>query len=311
MAPLFARPSAPQLRSLGRPEFSYRPALPFQQGVTRRDPSPVIYAQERYHVWYSRSTVSSSGYHATIWHASSSDGLTWMEHGEALGRGPAGAFDEHAVFTPTLVVEGQDLFMFYTGVPEPFTNDDGGDKGTPTAFGVARASKPEGPWQRVRSTPILTPSRQPQAFDSHRIDDACVIVRDGGYWLYYKGRQRGCSPDQTKMGMALAEHPAGAFHKHPASPVIASGHEVCVWPEGGGVAALISPVGPQGSTLQFSSDGVHFKVLHHIQPPAAPGPYRPDFDPHPRSGALRWGISHAVDVDWPYLLRFNVNWKTT
>ena len=35
-------------------------------------------------------------------------GLHWEERGQALGRGPHGAFDEHAVFTPTvLVAEGR------------------------------------------------------------------------------------------------------------------------------------------------------------------------------------------------------------
>ena len=52
---------------------------------------------------------------------------------------------------------------------------------------------------------------EPEAFDSMRIDDAAVIVRDGGVWLYYKGRSlshgdRG--PGMTRMGVAIA--PAGA-----------------------------------------------------------------------------------------------------
>ena len=37
--------------------FSYRPALPYEAGVSRRDPSPVVRAGGRYHAWYSRSTI--------------------------------------------------------------------------------------------------------------------------------------------------------------------------------------------------------------------------------------------------------------
>lgn len=292
------------------PQFTYRPALPPEHGVTRRDPSPVIAVKGRYHVWYSRSTEGPTGYHATIWHASSPDGLVWTEHDEALGTGPAGAFDEHAVFTPTLLVDEGKLFMFYTAVPEPFTNDNGGPRGTPTAIGLAQADSPDGPWRRTGSEPVLRPSLDPDAFDSHRIDDACVIAREGGYWMYYKGRQQDHSPGETKMGVAIAPKPTGPYHKHEASPVVPSGHEVCVWPQNGGVAALISPVGPQGSTLQYSEDGLHFQAVHKIKPPMAPGPYRPDFDQPPRPGELSWGISHKAQIDWPYLVRFDVTWDT-
>ncbi len=59
--------------------FRYRPALPYEAGVSRRDPSPVLRAGGRYHVWYSRSTHDASGYWATIWYATSADGLHWVE----------------------------------------------------------------------------------------------------------------------------------------------------------------------------------------------------------------------------------------
>jgi len=51
---------------------------------------------------------TSHGYTATIWAATSADGYGygWTEQGQALRRGPVGGFDEHAVFTPSVLVYG-------------------------------------------------------------------------------------------------------------------------------------------------------------------------------------------------------------
>jgi hypothetical protein len=39
--------------------FKYSDALAFKEGVTRRDPSPVIQVDGTYYVWYSRTEVVS------------------------------------------------------------------------------------------------------------------------------------------------------------------------------------------------------------------------------------------------------------
>ena len=191
--------------------FRYRPALPYEAGVSRRDPSPVLRAGGRYYVWYSRSTHDASGYQATIWYATSTDGLHWAEHGQALGRGPRGAFDEHAVFTPTVMVAEDCYWLYYTAVPEPFHNAGGGPAGTPTRIGVASAARPDGPWERTGTDPILEPDATPERFDSHRVDDSCLVRRGGEYRLYYKGRQLGLAPNQTRMGLATAARPVGPY----------------------------------------------------------------------------------------------------
>ena len=185
--------------------------------------------------------VDPSGYHATVWYATSADGYRWVERGEAVGKGGAGQWDENGVFTPTVLTAEGRIYLFYTAVPKPFTNDRGGPKGTPTAIGVACADAPDGPWFKYDANPILRPG-PPGAFDSHRVDDACLIVRGGRYWLYYQGRQAGQGPGQTKMGLAIAD----------------------------------APTGPQGSTVQYSADGLHFHQVSEVQPPSAPGPYRAD-----------------------------------
>ncbi len=61
--------------------FTYSDAIPFEEGVTRRDPSPVIQVNETYYVWYSRTEKSLDGYSASVWYATSMNGRSWKEQG--------------------------------------------------------------------------------------------------------------------------------------------------------------------------------------------------------------------------------------
>ena len=174
-----------------------------------------------------------------------------------------------------------------------------------SVIGVAIANSPRGPWKRLRGNPVLRPSDNAEDFDSMRVDDSCLVVRDGRYWMYYKGRQKNRTPSETKMGVAIAESPTGPYVKHSGNPVLDSGHEVCVWPHGGGVGCLVCNVGPQGNTLQYSEDGLHFRRVADTVPPKAPGPYREDnFVDGPGPG-ITWGLCMESHPKWPYLLRFD------
>ena len=285
-------------------EFTYRPAIPYEHGVTRRDPSPVIKVGTRYYVWYSRSIVNNTGYYGTIWYATSLDRYKWTEQDEAIDKGATGEWDENGVYTPTILVTEGHYYLFYTGVPKPFNNDKGGTKGTPTAIGIAVADSPEGPWIKFSGNPILYPGQKGE-FDSHRVDDSCMIIREGRYFMYYKGRQKGLSPGQTKMGLAIADHPTGPYVKSKFNPIISSGHEVCVWPHGKGIAAMIASCGPEANTIQYSPDGLHFRRRALVRPPSAPGLYREFVYMRGRPG-IAWGLCQDVSSkDRPYLLRFD------
>jgi hypothetical protein len=285
--------------------FAYTDILDgYTEGITRRDPSPVLQMEGRFYVWYSRSTETHSGYTATIWYADSVDGHNWTERGQALGRGTVGSWDEHAVFTPSLFVFEGMYYLSYTAVAEPFYN---GAHGHPeistTAIGLAKAETPHGPWHRVSPNPILEVDPDPKQFDSQRIDDSCFIIRNGRIHLYYKGRQIGFGPEDTKMGLAISSHPEGPYQRASCQPLVDGGHEVCVWPTNGGVASLHNKVGPEGNSLQFSKDGIHFSRIQEIVPPKAPGPLRMDQWKDNENMTLSWGIC-MKSGPWPYLQRF-------
>ena len=94
------------------------------------------------------------------------------------------------------------------------------------------------------------------AFDSHGVFTPNILVFEGKYYLYYT---------------AVADRPEGPYRRlNDGDAVQDSGHEVLVWPEGGGVMSLVGPVGQNGRTLQYAEDGVHFKVIGKL--PKYPSP---------------------------------------
>jgi len=183
-------------------------------------------------------------------------------------------------------------------VPAPF------DENTATGIGVAVADSPGGPWKKIDANPVLRPADDAAAFDSMRVDDASLLHRDGRYWLYYKGRRRGHTPGETKLGVAIAERPEGPYEKHPAGP-LHPGHEVLVWPHGAGVASMATAAGPR--RIYFAPDGIHFAPRNEVaDPPRAPGGFRADrFDDAGPGPGLTWGISHAREAKDLYLVRFD------
>ena len=302
--------------------FRFQPAkgLGRTEGITRRDPSDVIKVGDTYFVWYTYvdhnklpthlKRLRASGYVGTIWYATSKDeGHTWTECGEALGTGPAGAFDSFAVFTPNIVRFSGRYWLYYTGVkPTPgkdiFENNSTNDF---TAIGAVVANSPHGPFRRVTHEPILysppTSGRAagPSPFDSYRIDDAALLVRDydgdgdRDIWLYYKGRNidhgRG-GPGKTKMGLAVADEPQGPYLRiNTGRPILADSHEVMIWPHRAGVAAYAS----KSRTLELAPDGVDFTtnpIRALTEPrPIAPGSFRPDLTESVAFGrGIAWGI---------------------
>ncbi len=260
-----------------------------EKDVMRRDPSDIIKVGDLYYVWYSKGEIAP-GYDATIWYATSSDGVHWTERGMALAKGKPGTWEGGSVFTPNIMQAEGRYWLFYTGVSRKFERPYNPD----SKIGIAVADSPHGPWTRLDSNPALTNSDNPDDFDSHLVDDACLIIREGKYWFYYKGRQLGKSPAQTQMGLAIADHPQGPYVKHAANPVIPGNHEVLVWPQGTGVAAMIGTTGPEdiANTVQYAEDGIHFSKTHEVvEGPWAGGTYRPEAFTQSDEGRLpEWGV---------------------
>ena len=279
----------------------------------RRDNSDIIRVGDTYYIWYSRmDSPITAGYWATIWYATSEDeGYTWQEQGRALGLGEKGTFDSHSVFTPNILTYEGKYYLYYTGVrPTPgnadnvFENNSTNDF---TAIGLAVSDHPDGPFVKVEINPVLEISPVAEDFDSYRIDDASLLVKDEKIYLYYKGRsivhgKKG--PGLTEMSAAFADHPAGPFVKHEGS-ILDKSHEVLIWKKGNGVASLASI----SKTINYAKDGLHFSVLIDslTNIPKAPGLYRPDLDgKRLELETPGWGISMKSRKGEAYLVRFEI-----
>jgi len=321
--------------------FRFQPAkgIGLEEGVTRRDVSDVIRVGDIYYIWYSRvdhrklrpelRQLKASGYVATIWYAISKDeGYTWEEKGEALGVGAKGQFDSFAVFTPNIVKFDGKYYLYYTAIKPSyekkflFENNSATDR---TAIGLAVAESPEGPFKRIKNNPVLVPTAPskdksiPSAFDSYRVDDAALLVRDFDddgdldIGLYYKGRNLDDGPrgwEKTCMGLAIAEGPESKYVRaNGGKPILTSSHEVMIWPQREGVATYASIT----QTFEYAPDGVDF-LTHRLgqkatPKPIAPGCYRVDLTkPVSYGQGINWGISMKdPGGPCPYLVRFEVD----
>ena len=292
---------------LAKVEVTYSEArgIGVEKDVMRRDPSDIIKVDSTYYVWYTKG-AESGGYNGTVWYATSPDGHAWTEQSEALARGEEGTWDGQSVFTPNILVAKDRYWLFYTGV----SFYPGKGKGPDSKIGIAVADSPDGPWQKLATNPALTNSDDKELFDSHLVDDACLIARDGKYWFYYKGRQLGKSPRHTQMGLAIADQPEGPYVKFKGNPVIPGNHEVLVWPQGTGVAAMIGTTGPKAITrsLMYSEDGLTFTRTDGVKnSPHAPGAYRPEAFTNSNEGEqIKWGVHIGKQKkSLPFIERFN------
>ena len=315
-----------------------------EAGLTRRDPTTVLRIDGAYYVWYTRRKTAKDRDHrnrpphrvqswdapvfdwdlAEIWYATSKDGFHWEEQGLAVRRGPKDAYDGRSVFTPDVLMTGDKFYLYYQAVDYPYRTR------TRNTVGMSWADSPDGPWRRA-DAPVLVPGepgewlgdeedndevRRYGAWDSHKVHDPFILVREGKYWLYYKGQPMGWTTKYSRgigWGLAIADKPEGPFIKSPLNPITNSGHETCLFPYGAGLLAICGHDGPEKDTIQYAPDGLNFDVVAHVTlPPLAAGPFAPDSYCDTKDGkGIIWGLSHIATEEMKtgnsYIVRFDCN----
>ena len=311
--------------------------LAYEKGVVRRDPSAIIFENNKYYVWYSKSVGESQGFggniekdkvfpwdRCDIWYATSLDGWTWNEEGIAVRRGEKGEFDDRSVFTVEVMKYEDMYYLCYQTVQSPYTVR------VKNQIGLAWSNSPDGPWTKSEK-PILSPAdngiwkgdeqnrflvEKKGDFDSHKVHDPCIIPYNGKFYLYYKGEQMGeeitFGGRQIRHGVAIAEHPKGPYKKSPFNPISNSGHEICVWKYKDGIASLITTDGPEKNTIQWAKDGINFEIMSVIKgAPHAIGLNRNVDNEKNPTEVLRWGLSHIYNnSDYQSIMRFSSQPKT-
>lgn len=289
--------------------YSRLEGLDYSHNTSRRDPSKVLKIDGTYYVWYTHrkteappsgpakatDTIPSADWDlADIWYATSEDGFVWQEQGVAVPRPPKPNYGWRSVTTTDILVFKGKYYLYYQGFNDiPLSG--GGDIAAVT---VAEADSPRGPWRQLGR--VVVDFGRPNEWDANAIHDPFPIAYRGKIYLYYKGqpihaRDRSSGLELVRaQGVAIAENPLGPFTKHPLNPVINSGHETCVFPWKGGIAAITSLDGPEKNTVQFAPDGVNFEIMSSIEmPPLAPGPFVPDaFADNGDGRGITWGLCH-------------------
>jgi hypothetical protein len=304
----------------------------YEEGIIRRDPSAVLQVEGTHFTWYTKGEGKTAGFGTgnpnlkvfpwdltEVWYATSEDGWEWKEQGPAVGRGPAGSFDDRAVFTPEVFGYEGKYYLTYQVVKAPYLNR------VKNQVGMAVSDSPHGPWEKLPE-PILSPADngiwlgeednrflvvEQGDFDSHKVHDPCVLPYKGKFYLYYKGERMGeqmtFGGREIKWGVAIADQPTGPYIKSPYNPVTNSGHEVCVWHYQGGIAAMLTTDGPEKNTIQFAKDGINFEIMSVIKGgPEAIGLVRSNNPDKGPLDDLKWGLCHKYDESWhwQYIRRF-------
>lgn len=309
--------------------FKYTPVegLGYEKGIGRRDPSSIIKVNGVYYVWYTRVTNRKyPWYEADLWYATSKDGYKWDEKGPAVKRGEKGSWDERSVFTCNILVDKGKYYLVYQAEGDVSKNPD-----VKNVVGMAWANSPDGPWTKLEK-PILETSNdavtktnpkfpnnsykrivvKEGSWDSRSVHDPGIIIKDGKYYLYYKGH--GVADKMfadSKWGLAIADKPEGPYVKHKLNPITNSGHEVWVFPWKTGIAAVVDWAGPEKGTIQYSEDGVNFEVKASVEDiPPAGGAYIADkFADNKDGQGFEWGLCHYGRSDWNFLVRFDCDLK--
>ncbi len=304
-----------------------------EEGVHRRDPSSVILVDGLYYVYYTKSYGPHVGFHSgdlnakvfpwdhsEVWYATSKDGYSWEEQGLVLSRGEPGSYDDRSVFTAEILKYDGGYYLVYQTVQHPYVNR------SIECIAIAKSASPKGPFVKSEA-PILMPTQdgvwkgeednrfaveKKGSFDSHKVHDPLLFHYRNKFYLYYKGEPMGeevfMGGRETMWGVAIADNIMGPYVRSEYNPITNSGHETCLWKYKEGIAAFLRTDGVEKNTLQFAEDGVNFEIKSVIKGgPEASGPYRADEigdDPH---DGMRWGLSHNVDREWGYIIRFDLN----
>lgn len=294
----------------------------FEEGVTRRDPSKVLFIDGLYHTWYSKTIGPGHGFETgdpekktfpwdktDIWYATSKDGKHWNEQGMAVGRGKPGDYDDRSVFTPEVFRHNEKYYLVYQTIKAPYTNR------VKNEVGLAYSDTPRGPWTKLPE-PILKPANngvwEGEAdnrflakvqgdFDSHKVHDPTLMFFNNKFYLYYKGERYGekvtAGGREIRWGVAIADNILGPYIKSEYNPITHSGHELAIWHYQGGIAMASNNDGPEAGTIQFAKDGINFEIMAYVPhiPEAIATVETLENGDNPRA-ALTWGLSHVTVV---------------
>jgi hypothetical protein len=216
----------------------------------------VVVSDDVVHMWFTQTTDWRS-VPSAIYHAASTDGLTWDVDEEPALSADGDGFDAFSVASGTVVETDDGWVMYYNAAAVP-------TMGPGPAVGRATAPGPDGPWT-ADPEPVLV-TGEAGSWDSGFVTPNTAIVTDAGIRLYYSGGVDYPAFEPMSTGVATATD-ATTFTRQP-DPVIFGvdgwdgqlAWEAAVFPFDSGYGALYTgdPKSLTGEAIGYawSADGV-------------------------------------------------------
>jgi len=175
----------------------------------------VIYDGTLFRMWYQggHSGITHIGY------ATSSDGVTWLKHGIVLSAGQPGDWDSSSIGLGSVMWNGTDYLMWYTGT-NGVTYPGG-------AVGLATSTDGQN-WVKYAGNPVLAPSSLGN--DQKYIAAPYVISLKLTYNMWYTGKSS-ASPNVNKILYATSFD--GIHWSKWPSPVLTPATNATQWDAGG------------------------------------------------------------------------------
>lgn len=139
--------------------------------------STVLFDGSLYRMWYTGTGFGGNA----IGYATSADGVNWMKrNGPVIVRGAPGSFDQDFVSEPSVLVDGAQFRMWYSGF---------GCQPSLCTYGIGHATSPDGiAWTKDPANPVVVPTPPEEVpFDAGSVGFAQVLFDDSLYRMWYTG----------------------------------------------------------------------------------------------------------------------------
>ena len=136
----------------------------------------VIGLNDTFNMWYTGKSASDSSQITRILHATSFDGISWFKCPHpVVSPSDQSAWDSGSVYSPSVIYDGTNFGIWYSGVNQTYLNPR-----------IGFATGPDGAtWTKSSTNPILDLGNS-GTWDSSGVEQPSAVIGNG-YMLYYDG----------------------------------------------------------------------------------------------------------------------------
>lgn len=168
----------------------------------------VIFDGVEYKMWYC-GVGDNDPSNARIGYATSVDGIVWEKQpgNPVLDIGPGGSWDSHSASNPTVLFNGAEYKMWYSGYDDSRTSR------------IGYATSVDGVnWEKHPGNPIIDKGPA-DTWSQDSVAKPTVIFHRGEYMIWYSGHDRGPRGKRYRIGYSTSADGI-SWQEHPDNPVL-------------------------------------------------------------------------------------------